>query len=614
MRDPVDRDPWPAWRWSLLLFGAALLLRAAHLATLPDSPFLARLGLDSLFHEDWGKAIAAGSWLGTGIFYQDPAYAYFLGVVYALFGPHRLVAVAIQLALGALVAPLLFAASDRALGRGPAIAAGILAATYVPAIYYEGLILKTWMELLFTAAAFWTLSRAIASSGRAFWCAAGIFLGLDCLVRGNLLLPTAAVAAWVLLDRSASGRTGGPRLSWRPFAALVLGVLAVLGPVAVRNRAVGGEWVITTAQGGQNFYQGNNPLLETGRYRGLPFVRANPKHEEGDFVAEAERRAGREMTTRDASRFWFREAVLWIRSHPGAWLVLLARKVAALFEAYEVPDNYDYYYVRETAPVLRLPLPGYGLVAPLGLLGAILLWRRPGWVRGVLVHVAAYSASILLFFVISRYRMAMIPALVPFAGYAVVRVGGAARDAVRGEGRRRRAAIGILALLAALLAAVNLPVRVPETHWAATLAAALRIPARPEVSSIAHYNQGVLLAKEGSLEEAERELREALRQDTRHAQMYVELGKVLARQGRTREAIASYEGALAIEPRDPVIHHVLGILHRRAGEIDAARASFRRALEIDPRRKDSAREIEALERGAPGGGLDGEAREDGARR
>ncbi len=594
------REPWPAWRWSLLLFGAALLLRAAHLATLPDSPFLARLGLDSLFHEDWGKAIAAGSWLGGGLFYQDPAYAYFLGVVYAIFGPHRLVAVAIQLALGALVAPMVFAASDRPLGRGPAIAAGILAAAYVPAIYYEGLILKTWMELFFTAAAFLALSRAVASGAWRLWAATGAALGLGCLVRGNLLLPTAVLAAWALLDRSASGRTGGPRLAWRPFAALVLGVLAVLGPVAVRNRAAGGAWVITTAQGGQNFYQGNNPMLETGRYRRLPFVRSNPKHEEKDFVAEAERRAGRKMTTRDASRFWFGEGLRWIRSHPGDWLLLMGRKVAALFEAYEVPDNYDYYYVRTTAAVLRLPLPGFGLVAPLGLLGAILLWRRPGWVRGVLVHATAYSASLLLFFIISRYRMAMIPALAPLAGYGIVRAGGAARDAVRGKERKRLAAVGILALLAALLAAVNLPVRAPTTHWAARFAAALHLPARPEVSSVAHYNQGVLLAKEGSLEEAERELREALRQDPRHPQIFVELGKVLARQGRTREAIASYEGALAIEPRDPAVHHVLGILHRREGDLAAARESFAAALEIDPRRKDSARELEALEGSAAG--------------
>ena len=80
-------------------------------------------------------------------------------------------------------------------------------------------------------------------------------------------------------------------------------------------------------------------------------------------------------------------------------------------------------------------------------------------------------------------------------------------------------------------------------------------------------------------EEAERELREALRQDPRHPQIFVELGKVLARQGRTREAIASYEGALAIEPRDPAVHHVLGILHRREGDLAAARESFAAALE-----------------------------------
>ena len=99
------------------------------------------------------------------------------------------------------------------------------------------------------------------------------------------------------------------------------------------------------------------------------------------------------MTTRDASRFWFGEGLAWIRAHPGAWLRLMVKKAVVLWEAYEVPDNLDYYVYRETAPVLRLPLPGFGLVAPLGRLDlpALALGSAAGMAAGDEVFVLGHG-------------------------------------------------------------------------------------------------------------------------------------------------------------------------------------------------------------------------------
>ena len=72
-------------------------------------------------------------------------------------------------------------------------------------------------------------------------------------------------------------------------------------------------------------------------------------------------------------------SLAWIRDHPGRWLRLLWVKARNFWGAYEVPDNLDYYLYRGDAPVLRLPLATFGLVAPLALAGAWLLRRRPGW-------------------------------------------------------------------------------------------------------------------------------------------------------------------------------------------------------------------------------------------
>ena len=51
-------------------------------------------------------------------------------------------------------------------------------------------------------------------------------------------------------------------LRWRAATALVL------APVALRNRAAGGELVLTTSQAGANFYIGNHPGAD-GRYQPL---------------------------------------------------------------------------------------------------------------------------------------------------------------------------------------------------------------------------------------------------------------------------------------------------------------------------------------------------------
>jgi 4-amino-4-deoxy-L-arabinose transferase-like glycosyltransferase len=580
--------------WCLALFALSAALRGIHLATVTGSKYFTHLGLDPLFFDEWGRRIAGGEWLGGGVFYQDPLYPYFLGTLYSLFGSSHVAAVAVQLLLGSLVAPMVFAAAARWFGKREAAVAGLLAATYLPSIYYEAIVLKTWMDVFLAAAALLALSRALVSGRLREWVLTGFLFGLCVLSRGNLLLVVAALAAWVLVDRSALGESWTRRRAMTAALVLVLGSAVVLGATGARNRRVTGRWILTTVQGGQNFYIGNNAGARTGRYEPPPFLRTNPKYEEHDFAAEAERRTGRGLDPVATSSFWFREGLSWVTSHPGDWLALTWRKLMVYWSAYEVPDNLDYYAYRETAPVLRWPLPGFGLVVSLGLLGALLALRRPGWPRGVLVYAGAYSLSVILFFVIARYRMAMIPALFPFAGFGAVELARRARAAVRDRSRRPGAA-GAMVLALAAFAFVNLPVRAPENHWAYRTASALGIPAVLESSSVAHFNIGVLLAKADDLAGAEEELREAMRQDSRHVEVHVELGKVLARQGRDREAIAEYRQGLEISPGRADIHHVIGVLCRRTGDLPAARDAFAQALRLDPRRADSAKALAEAE-------------------
>jgi tetratricopeptide (TPR) repeat protein len=451
------------------------------------------------------------------------------------------------------------------------------------------------MTVVLVALALWLLSRTLARGGRdTAWIGIGVVSGLACLTRGNLVLFLPVLALWTLAWKPASGERSKVERSG-PALLLLLGAALVIAPATLHNRLAGREWILTTSNAGQNFYIGNNPLNRSGEYERLPFVDPNPQHEEAGFAAEALRRGGRAMTAGEVSRFWFAEARAWIRDEPSAWAALLWRKLRNYWGAYEIPDNLDYYLYRETAPLLRLPVPGFGLVGPLGLLGAALAWKRRGWPRLLILFIGVYSLSVILFFVFSRFRMAMMPALFVLAGFALVELWNRGRDALR-EPAGRPALLRAAAALLAFLALLNLPVRAREDSLAYRLARAVGLPTRVETSATGHFNLGVTLAAIAAesedpgeiLRRAETELREAVAREPGHAMLRVELGKVLARQGRNREAIEVYREAAAIQPGDYRIQHTLGLLHQREGETAAAELSFRRALELAPGHAPSA--------------------------
>ena len=582
--------------WAAGLVTVAIALRAAHLVSVADSPFAEILMLDPQFYHEWALRIVSGEAPPARPWFQDPLYAGFLAAIYATFGVGRWPVVAIQALLGALVPALVFSASRRPFGRPAAVVAGLFAACYAPAIYYDGLLLKTSLGVFLVAGLLALIERCGASERRVGWAAVGALLGLAVLARGNLLLQLPLLVGW------AATRHGAPALRWRRAAALVAGCALVLGGSAVRNRVVGGEWVLATSNAGQNFYIGNNALNVSGEYQRLPFVDPDPQSEEGDFSREAARRAGSDLGPRATSRFWFGEARRWIAADPAAAAALVWRKLRVFCNTYEVPDNLDYDLYREEAPVLRWPLPSFGLLAPLGAVGALLAWRRGGWPRLLVLVIVVHAASVVAFFVFSRFRMAMMPAVWPLAGFAVVELFRRLRALCTGGGSGRTLASALFVLVAAT-AFVHLPARGRPDALRVRWAHAVGLPVQVERSATAQFNLGVSYARRAGTEPlqaerwlalAEQRLRTAYAAEGRFAQVPEELGKVLARQGRTQEAIEMYLEAAALEPGTARLHFGLGLLYERVAEPLAAAAAYERVLAIDPQSRSAARRLEAL--------------------
>jgi hypothetical protein len=464
------------WRFLALaaaISALALGLRLAAVAQYESQhPLAQRPVIDEASYERWALEIAAGDWVGRGIFFQEPLYPYALGIVYGLAGneleEQRTAAREVQAVLGALATLLVIALTARLFGPAPALVAGLAFATYRPAVWFPALLLKANLFLpilaLLALALVWTrrLERergATARSTLAAWGAVGVLAGLGALLRGNMLVLSPAIVLWplarALLERRPL-RAGIPAAT----AALV-GLAFVLAPVALRNHAVGGRLVLTTSGAGTNFYGGNNLANPFGIATEFPWVRGIPEHEADDWRHEAERRLGRSLDPTEVSGYWRNEALRSMAEHPLEHLAILWRKLRLTLGAYEVPDNHFLEWDARYVPLLALPIPGFALWGTLGIAGLLLfLWtasRKRSLASGSTggLEIAAlfglYLATIVLTVTSERVRLALVPLLLPFAGWFVAAVPAALRTH----------SLALLACLAAAAALVFTPV-LPE--------------------------------------------------------------------------------------------------------------------------------------------------------
>src|SRR5262249_30847872 len=93
VKKPSVGNPTPSgfeaqWRlkWSIVIFAVALSLRLLYLFEIQLIPLFYYLAGDGRTYDEWAQRIAAGDWLGSGVFYQAPLYPYVLALLQGTFG------------------------------------------------------------------------------------------------------------------------------------------------------------------------------------------------------------------------------------------------------------------------------------------------------------------------------------------------------------------------------------------------------------------------------------------------------------------------------------------------------------------------------------------------
>jgi tetratricopeptide (TPR) repeat protein len=520
---------------------AAFALRIAFLAEARDFATFESPLVDAFTYDRDARAIAAGGPAALEVpYYQPPGYPMLLGAIYAVTGGSWMAPRVLQAAAGAVTAALVFLLAARAGGVRAAWPAGLLMAAHLPALYFEGELLPpAWILLLDTGALLLLADADRRADSRHRPALAALLLGISAVLRPTALLLAAGAALWWLR---------GPRRPPVRHAMIALGALVIpVLPFTLANVVGGHEPVPVSWNGGINFYLGNgsDPDSLAAIQPGFAW----------DRLQREPLRNG--VTTRSGeSAYWIRRGIREAAADPVAWAAATGRKALRLLDRRETPRNTDWEAFRPESRVLSLPLPGFGVIAPLALLGFA---ARDGdrRVRTLLmVAAAAVAAENLAFFVAGRYRLQAVPALAAMAGAG-------AAGLIRAP---RRVPRGALVAAAALLVVVQVDF----------------LGERPVDEARAALNRGVALRRADDVAGAAREFDAALRAAPGDPDAHRWRGEVALTQGDPGRALVHFEQALAAAPDYVRVLLAKAAALERLGRSAEAEPVYRAALEADP--------------------------------
>ncbi len=572
MSSPPAEPPATSPARILLWIGVlGFLIRLLYFTEHAGSAFFNVPILDEKYYDALARTLVAhgdAAELNPG--FRPLLYPFFLAFWYRLGGEWGYVlAIAVQHLVGIATAVLVAILATRLYRRTSAgELAGGLYLLAGPPLYFEGELLITGLFTFLTVLQLLILSRADFAGRRAaaWWLVAGMVTALAAQARPNLLIFLAAYPGVALLRRRTDLRTRAGLAG-----AALAGAFAVLLLFAGVHHRVIGRFQWLGAAGGVNFYLGNKagadgmiprqdrPVTYGEDYRDSVQLFAEQVYRE-EMRQAGEDELG-DLPPGRVSRYWTARAVDEIRRDPLRWLGLMGRKAWFLIWNREIPNNKNYAFIREHESMVLKILPvRWWLLLCLAPVGVHLAWRRGdrGLLAWVAVFVGLYSPGVVLFFVNSRYRLPLWPAM------AILAAGGALAlvDALR-ERRRRDFAVALVA--AGGLAAASL------VNWFGIV---------PESYARDFFFRSVAHLEKGDLAAAEADARQSIALDASDPAAIFQLGNAALAGEKYALALESYRTAAELYGHEPRIFNNLGVVLERLERPGEAYRAYRRAIEL----------------------------------
>ncbi len=355
----------------------------------------------------------------TGI--SAPLYPLFLIVCVYLFGPNIYAVYVIQLSLTLITVLLMYQLWQQVFSSLHAFIGGLLSLFYLPFVYYITKLLPDILAILVLTSflVIYTHQRLLNKPGGLILL--GVVGALAILARSQFIVVVLPLIALLLFYKKPDPITKIYR--WRIPIVLACLILTLL-PIGLYNYHYTGGFYVTAPNGGLTFYMGNNPRA-TGTYSSVPGISDDVNLQLKEMVAVASSHFGRPVTIWEADRYFWRQGLSYIKNNPVDWLKVELKKIILLISPKETFTIYDIYLERSLyLPFLYLFCINWGILLPLSIIGiADICWSKKQLIRDVIplfVTGVVLTGMLLIFLVLDRYRLLLLPVVAGFAAHGII--------------------------------------------------------------------------------------------------------------------------------------------------------------------------------------------------
>lgn len=329
----------------------------------------------------------------------SPLYKYFLGSLYFLFGRNFYVVYGLQFTMGALGAVLMFLVGKKLFDARVGYLAFAGFSLYSTEIIYEGIILRAAFITFFGILSFYMLLRLRESPKPLLLVGCALALSLFFQSRPNTFLCLPLVIFYI---HKYVFETWEPKSQLRGWGIFLIPLLISFIPLLVQCYLVHGKFVFFDSSGPTAFMAGN--FID---YPGAGF---DPK-----LLADFQRT--NHLENLSPASFILQQIMM----DPVGFLKMIGRKLYFYFNDLEGASNLSVYLYLENSKVLPYMIRHFSMFSALGLIGVVLAVQKREKVFLLYAFLVSLILSVVLFHVVSRFRVPSAPFLILFSAYAVSR-------------------------------------------------------------------------------------------------------------------------------------------------------------------------------------------------
>jgi tetratricopeptide (TPR) repeat protein len=345
--------------------------------------------------ESFGKALFI-KWGGEKVYFQEPLYVYVVATIYKIFGPDVRFVFILQFLIGLGSLALLYLITRDNFGNIAALFASVIALLHGPMMFYELILLRESMILFGGLILVYSISRAWKNKTAGSLFMTGIVIGICILLKSIFI-----IFGFLFIILLLSDHFKKKQIRLTTVLLAIAGILTGMLPLIIRNLIVGIS-PITVASSGAfsyvtcNFY-GYDPAAG---FVVPPFLESIFYRSEGKLLPAISECLNTFPSFTD-------------------YIALLWQKFKLVFLWVEIPNNKSFYYYRLNAPVLSFTFISFSIIAAISIPGMVLSAFRKK--RPIILYllVITHLAILVGFLVLSRYRIPLTAALIPFAGLAL---------------------------------------------------------------------------------------------------------------------------------------------------------------------------------------------------